>query len=216
MIKKIIFFKFLLVSTMASAQFAENHFIYIDLGVPVASNYSGSVIDADLNYIYKQKYTFEFGFSFLYRESESQPEDYNYDPFIDLWPTEQSPFDQIYSFKLLTGRLIKTKSKLVRFNLKGGLSYSRFIKVTSWEKVTRSGFFGSSYEDYDYELEKLEGFGLVIEPSIEFPLTRVVGLSVSPFAYLSNQASAYGLNLEIMLGYLRDKRKPRKPIIIIL
>lgn len=205
--KRILLLTLFLFSMLSHAQFSENHFVYLSLGGVTAGNYTGSEIN--LNYVYKHKYTFEFGVSSLYRKSLSEPADYSrWWEMVILYPGDQESYDQIRSFKILAGRLIEVPIKMIRFNLKGGLTYSRIIEVSNWEKKSKQSFWGTC-DYYEYDLVNHRRFGFIIEPSVELPFTRYVGLSLSPYALFNDKASAYGVNVKLIFGLLRSRVKPK-------
>lgn len=201
--KNILLLSLCLASIFSSAQFSKNHLIYASIGDTHLSNYDGGV--TSLHYIHKNKYSFEFAYSALYRKSPSQPEDYQ--PFFDLiifQPGDYEAYDQIQSFTLMIGRIIPTELNKIRFNLKGGIAYSRILEVSNWVKKSRPFIF-SSWEYYEYDIGISRRFGIAIEPSLEFPLGRFVGASLNPFALINEKNFTYGCNVKIMIGLLRQK-----------
>lgn len=190
-------------TTISPAQFSKNHFIYASIGDAYFSDYEGGEIS--LNYVNKSKYSLAFSYSTLYRKSPSQPDDYQ--PFLDIiifHPTDYEAYDQIQSFKLLAGKMILTNTNKIRFNLKGGIAYSRILEVSNWVKKSRPFIF-SSWEYYEYDIGINRRFGIALEPSIEFPIGRFIGASITPFALINEKASTYGCSFKLMLGLLRPK-----------
>lgn len=194
-----------LFATLSSAQFSKNHFIYASIGDAYFSDYDGG--DISLNYINNSKYSLAFSYSTLFRKSPSQPDDYQ--PFLDIiifQPNDYEAYDQIQTFKLLAGKIILTNNNKIRFNLKGGIAYSRILEVSNWVKKSRPFIF-SSWEYYEYDISINRRFGIALEPSLEFPIGRFVGASVTPFALINEKASTYGCTIKLMLGLLRPKTK---------
>ncbi|MGB0175719.1 MAG: hypothetical protein ACPF9D_01045 [Owenweeksia sp.] len=188
--------------TIVNGQAYKENFVYGNLALSTLGNYT--VLNTGINYIHKG-YSLEFGYSHLYRKSPSTPDDF--DPWLDLYPlppNQGSYYDQLRSAELLFGKVINTRSELVRFNLKAGLIHSRITKVVNWRKESTLTTLGS-YDYYDYDLKNYQRLGFVIKPTIEFPFFQVVGLSVSPYAVLNNKAQAYGMQMNFLLGYLRYK-----------
>lgn len=198
--KNTLLFIFCLFTAISSAQFSKNHLIYFGLSNTFIGDFDGA--EFSLNYINKSKYSFEFAFFAQYRRPLNIPDDH--DEFLNIiffMPNDYEAYDQIQSFKLLAGRVILTNSDRIRYNLKAGLAYSRISQVSNW--VKRSGLY--LFSPYDYDINFKRSFGIAFEPSLEFPLGRFIGASISPYALLNEKHSSYGCNFKIMIGLLRPK-----------
>jgi hypothetical protein len=181
----------------------DNHWAYGSFGLNMAGNYEA--LDASLNYIYKQKYTIELGASAFYRDSPDEP--WDHDPWFDFiifYPEPGAAYDRVQSVKLLVGRLIPTSFNWIRFNLKGGITYSKVTTVENWERVsTGGGFFGPSHY-YEFDLIEKRRFGAAFEPTVELAFSRWLGLAISPYLQINDVTSTYGCHLKLMIGLLRN------------
>lgn len=195
--KKILLFTLLLLATTANAQFLDNNALYLNGGVS-RGNYFGARVG--VNIIHKEKYSLQAGFSGLIRGAKSKPEDYSGGLVGAFFFGLTSPFDEIASYELLVGRVVKLDDPgIVRLNLKGGATFSKFSKPTNWQSAPS----GLVTPNYTYDTFERNVIGLIINPEIEFPVTRVVGVAVSPFCILNKESTAAGVELKLLLGVLR-------------
>lgn len=183
----------------AYAQSLENNYLYFNSGISTGSYFG---LSFSLNYIYKEKYSGEIKLSGLIRKSQSQPEGFS-GGFIGLFSFGSSlPYDQIRSYEILFGKVKKFNEKgTIRMNLKGGFAYSKITEPFNWRKV------GNNFITNNYTFEYVERnlISFIINPNIEFPFTRFIGFSISPFAVLNKGSNAVGIEFKAMSGLIRRK-----------
>jgi len=181
-----------------SAQFAQNHALYFS-GEGNVGNYYG--IDANVNYIYKEKFSLKAGYSAYVRRPRSQPEDYT-SGLIEtvLLFGLVNPRDKLQNLHMDFGWLIMlNQSRTLRLNASVGFGYTKITEPKNWERRT-GGFL---IENYSWEYNSSDAFSLILNPKIEFPFTRVFGLSVSPLMIINKERTYYGIGFGLMLGLLR-------------
>lgn len=196
--KKVLLLKLLLLlTTTANAQFLDNNALFFNGGVS-RGNYFGARLG--VNIIHKEKYALQAGISGLIRSAKSKPEDYSGGLVGAFFLGLTSPYDEVTSYELLVGRIVRLDdSGIVRLNLKVGATYSTFSTPTNWQWV--SG--GLVTPNYTYEQIDRNMMGLMINPEIEFPVTRVAGVAISPFCILNKESTAAGVELKLLLGLLK-------------
>ncbi len=188
----------------ARAQFSEHHAIYftgeINLG-----NYIGT--DLNLNYVYKETYSFKLGYSGNIRTPKSQPDDYSSGLNGIFSFGFENPYDQIENIQIGVGKIYKLNtSGTIRLNLSAGLGYTIITEPENWQR-TNDAFLS---ENYTWNYRKHNTVSLVINPKIEFPVSRFYGLTVSPMVIINKDRSYFGIGLGQMLGILRPKKQRKK------
>ncbi len=197
---KTLFVVFISIATMAHAQFTEHHFMYVSGALTGGNYFGGSLM---INYVYNDQYSFQIRSSHFIRSSKSKPSDYISGVF-SLLSLETLPYDQVTSYGFLVGKVKNLNEKgTIRFNLRGGVSYSFFKEPFNWQKVG-NGFLSPNYT-FDYRTQKV--VSLDINPEIEFPITRFFGLSTSPFVELNTKTIVWGIEIKTLWGILRKSNK---------
>ncbi|MCY2688589.1 hypothetical protein [Salinimicrobium sp. TH3] len=186
----------------AHPQSESNHAIYIGNDIN-AGNYLG--LDFNVNYAYLEKYSLRLGYSWNVRKAETQPYDYSAGFFKTMLLGLGSPADQLGNLQLAAGRIYKLNNKgTIRANLSLGLGYTTIKEPGNWQRT------GSHLlkENYTWDYDKYHTISLIINPKIEFPLTRFFGLSVSPMVQLNKDRVYLGIGVGHIFGLLRDRYEP--------
>ncbi len=194
--KQVILIFSLILCLTCQAQFFQNHALYLTSGINTASNnYIG--FSSSLQYVYKEKYALKYGSSSNMRVSATLPRDYSGGLF-----SFGKPKDQLF-FKCVTiGRILKLKSThLIRLNLAVGVAQIKEQTLTDWQS-TYGGIFGANYT---HKNKLTESTGVIVNPSLEFPLGRGIGISISSYAIFSNKLNSAGCSFNLMFGLLRGK-----------
>ncbi len=183
----------------SQAQFGENHAIYMNSGFR-AGNFRG--IDANINYVYKEKNSFQFGWSVLSSRSANRPDNYN-EGVLDLVTFGlTSPRNRIISTYFLVGKMIELNAdQNIRLNFRIGPSWDMNSSPENFEFIGYTLFASN----YIYEVRERRSLGLVIRPEIEFPFTRVFGVGMGTFFHVNKDFFAAGFEMNYMLGVLRKK-----------
>ncbi|MFV0482539.1 MAG: hypothetical protein ACK5MG_00385 [Bacteroidales bacterium] len=186
---------------IAKAQFGDNNAIYLSAEGNIG-NYFGC--DLNLNYVCKEKYSFKLGYIANTRKAKSQPEDYTVGAPIEILSLGLiQTYDKLNGFQIGVGRIYKLNpSGTIRANLSVGLAYTIIEEPENWKKVGD----GVLTENYTWNYDKQKTVSLIINPKIEFPITRVWGLTVSPMLQINKDRTYYGIGVGQMLGLLRKRR----------
>lgn len=156
----------------------------------------------NLNYVYKEKYSIKVGYAGNLRIPRSQPEDFQSGLFDVVLLNLTKPFDQLETYKVCVGKIYKLNSSgTIRLNASVGLGYNIIREPTNWTKVGNIYIF----QNYSWEYNTYTTASIIINPKIEFPLTRFYGLTVSPLIILNKDRSYYGMGIGQMIGLLRKK-----------
>lgn len=167
--------------SFAYAQFAENNAIYAT-GELNFGNYFGA--DLNLNYVLKEKYAFKVGYSGNFRKPKSQPEDYTNGVTGILVFGLNSPVDQFENYSATVGRIYKiNQSGTIRANFSFGIGYTVYTEPENWEKLNTN--IVSVTENYSYDKVGHKAVSLIVNPKIEFPITRYYGFTLSPMLQIN-------------------------------
>lgn len=177
------------------SQFSETKFLYANAGVSVG-NYIG--LNGGLNYIANEKFSLQLNYAFKSIDSEELPGD-----FIGGGIFGSSALkDDYHSISVLAGYILKLNaSGTIRLNLQGGIGYLKSKSLTNFQPAG-PGIFTSNYS---FDEESNNNAEVVINPKIEFPFTRVYGLSISPFISMNSRKFFFGVSLDNIAGILRNK-----------
>lgn len=161
-------------------------------------NYSG--IDLNFNYIFKNDYSIRVGYTGNWRRAKSLPENYSPGLFSLFTFFLIDPFDQMQNFQISYGRILYLNEKqTIRANLSIGVGYTVITEPENWQKISPAFFISN----YSWEYKSHNTVSLIINPKIEFPLTRFYGLTISPMAQISIDRAYYGIGIGQMLGRLK-------------
>lgn len=164
-------------------------------------NYFG--VDYALNYVYKNKYSLKVGFSGNVRKPISQPDDYSggLNGLFSL--TTENPYDHFLNYKIDVGRIYNLNKKgTIRANISVGVGYTIIKEPENWQFVNNEALINLS-ENYTYAYREYNTVSLIINPKIEFPITKYFGLSASPLIQLNKDRTYYGIGFGMMLGKLK-------------
>lgn len=198
--RKLIFLLFGLISfNLANAQFAENNAIYAT-GELSWGNYVG--LDVNLNYVLNEKYSFKLGYSGNLRKPKSQPEDFTTGVVGILVFGMNSPTDSFENFGATVGRIYKlNQSGTIRANLSLGVGYTLYKEPENWTRIVDNTV--SLGENYSYDKVKRNAVSLIVNPKIEFPITRYFGFTVSPLMQVNKDRTCFGIGIGTMFGLCR-------------
>lgn len=189
----------LITFNFANAQFAENNAIYAT-GELNLGNYFGT--DLNLNYVLKEKYSFKVGYNGNFRKPKSQPEDFTTGVTGILVGGANSPVDVFENFGVSIGRIYKiNQSGTIRANLSLGVGYTIYTEPENWKKIDSSTV--SVFKNYSYDNVEYKAVSLIVNPKIEFPITRYFGFTISPMLQINKDRTYFGIGLGSMIGLLR-------------
>ena len=190
---------FLFVIHKSSAQF-DKHSTYYVSGELSLGNYTG--IDISLNSVNKEQYSFKLGYSGNFRKPESQPENYS-SGLTGLFSFGlANPYDQVQNIYLAIGKIYNLNKKgTIRANLSIGLGYTTIREPENWEMIDDAFLT----ENYTWNYYNYHTVSVILNPKIEFPFTRIYGLTISPMVQLNKDKTFYGIGIGQMIGLLRKR-----------
>lgn len=187
----------LITLTKLQAQFLKNKALYLTQELEIGNHLGGGI---NATYIHTNNYSLSVGFSKYLKGAENIPADYSY---LGYEGGLFGPLEGINNYQILAGKIFKfKKSGKTRLNLLAGFSYVDLTELVNWER--RHQHSNDGKYSYDYEHHRHGTIGFVINPKIEFPFTKVFGLSVSPKLNISKSRTLFGVGLGIMLGKTRN------------
>lgn len=188
----------LFLSAPTNGQRKDNCLIYTSLKGN-AGNHMGGGITLDL--IRNNKYSIGMGYYEHVKKPGNLPPDYERGIFSLLTFGEGKAQDNLQSVSFTFGRVFLSKSNSkVRYHVKAGLTYSVLKKTTNWVKLDEGL---SLWENYSYNYEKFHEPGILINPTIDFPVFKFLGFSAGPYLFINPQTTSYGMELSYMVGYVR-------------
>lgn len=190
----------LFVNATINAQFKENNALYTS-GELNLGNYIG--VDINLNYIYKENYSFKIGYTGNIRKPKSQPEDYSSGLTGVLLFGSANPYDQLENYQIGVGKIYKLNpSGTIRANLSLGIGCTIISEPENWVRIN-NGFLA---ENYTWNYKKYSTISVIINPKIEFPFSRLYGLTISPLIQLNKDRTYIGIGIGQMIGLLRKRK----------
>jgi len=190
-------FAFLISINIANAQFAENNAIY-STGELNIGNYIG--VDINLNYVYKEKYSFKVGYTVNVRKPKLQPENYTSGLTGIFLLGLANPYDQFENYQIGFGKIYNlNKGGTIRVNFSLGLGYTTIREPENWQMINASFLT----ENYTWNYKTYNTLSIIINPKIEFPFTRLYGLTISPMLQMNKDRTYFGIGIGKMIGLLR-------------
>ncbi len=185
---------------LTTAQENKTHTYYLSSELNLG-NYYG--VDFNLNYVFKNKYSLKLGFSGNIRKPKSEPEDYSGGLNGIFHLGIENPYDHLLNYRVDFGRIHNLNQKgTIRANFSIGIGYTIIKEPENWQFIENDASINLA-ENYTYSYNSYNTLSLVINPKIEFPLTRFFGLSVSPMVQLNKDRTYFGIGLGTMLGKLK-------------
>lgn len=195
----IILVVFVLNFNWAFAQLELTHSIYTKAAL-VYGNYNG--YDLNLYYAYKEKWSFNLGYTFVLRSPISQPQDFKHEISRIFSHLAHEPSDIFKNFQLGVGQIFKlNEDGTIRLNVLIGLGYTIISEPSNWKRVMNS-FLA---RNYTWQNRSIHTVSLIFNPSIEFPFSRFLGLTITPKIMINKERMYIGIGIGKMLGILRKK-----------
>lgn len=184
---------------IANAQFAKNNALYAT-GELNMGNYYGT--DLNLNYVLNEKYSFKLGYTGNLRKPKTLPEDFSTGVTgILVWGLNH-PMDNFENYGASVGRIYKlNQSGTIRVNLSLGIGYSVITEPENWEKIDNN--LVHLQKNYSYDNVEHKAVSLIVNPKIEFPITRFFGFTISPMLQINKERTYFGVGIGTMIGLLK-------------
>ena len=183
---------------IANAQFAKNNALYAT-GELNMGNYYGT--DLNLNYVLNEKYSFKLGYTGNLRKPKTLPEDFSTGVTgILVWGLNH-PMDNFENYGASVGRIYKlNQSGTIRVNLSLGVGYSVITEPENWEKINNN--LVHLQKNYSYDNVEHKAVSLIVNPKIEFPITRFFGFTISPMLQINKERTYFGIGIGTMIGLM--------------
>ncbi len=192
---------------------ATKDFRYVSLGVERVQE--GGAFHLSYNRIRANNKYFSVGLVVQKQIPANLPADYY--GGRDFWGNRDNyPFNSATYFSLGYGKVMPTKTRLCRFILSGKALLGWSSKPVNFEKIQKNyapgfeGVFEALFDtkpNYSFQKKKQIAVGVMLNPKVDFPLLRKVGISVGPTLSLSTSGTTYGLETALNFGRVRGKLK---------
>lgn len=83
-----------------------------------------------------------------------------------------------------------------------GLGYTTIKEPENWQ-ATEGSFL---VENYTWDYNKYHTLSLIINPKIEFAISRFYGFTVSPMVQLNKDRTYFGVGIGQVMGLVRNRR----------
>ncbi len=168
-----------------------------------------------LNGIFAHHQTITAGFYYGTRKATNLPADFK-PADNDGWFGVQKdpvPRQMLSMFGLMYGKAFKAGEGDARFILRGGLSFGTYWSQSDFAptKVITfiapyNGPYLSHTSNYIWKEKRKLVSGLILNPSLELPGSRIFGFSAGLYGNINAGASSVGIEANIIFGKLRNKR----------
>ncbi len=153
------------------------------------------------------------GYTYNVRKTPELPSDFK-SAYWSFGGADPDPQQRLSMFALMYGKVFYTRSPNVRFVARGGLSAGNAFyssDFTSAAVITTTGLFGDNHtSNYSWTDQQKPVIGLLLNPSVELPISRIFGFSLGLYANINPVASAFTFDANIILGKLRNKKIAKK------
>ncbi len=136
------------------------------------------------------------------KKAQELPDDYQAgDPIGN-----ENPVDELNSLSIRLLREFPISVKFIRFGVECGPSLILYNRAHFIYEI-HGGAYGGNYGiHYSFQYSA----GLSLRAKAEFPLTRFLGLEIAAISNINKYQSYVGVDLNLTLGYVRDRIKPKK------
>ena len=190
---------FLIPGFKSTAQIGEKDFLYLNFEIQLG-NYLG--LTGGLNYILREKYSFHIGMMGGIRGARNKPEDYSGGLGSAFVLGLDSPKDVMEDYHIMFGRMIKLNStERVRFNIMGGLCYTRYYEPHNYEKLNSNWMTAN----YSYEYTEFRRMSFIFNPVVEFPFSFWRGFNISPILHVNEDRITFLIGIGGIIGSLKKK-----------
>lgn len=202
----IYFILFFFLSHHVKGQFSENHNIYTQSSFSIGTHLG---IHGSIDYIYKNTYSLSVGARLYGQKSKQRPSDFK-GGFASAISFGLADGNDLYTdVHVLVGRVLPLNIPGRRLNLRAGLSYTDVTKAINFEPIEKSILGGN----YSFDNHRFSTVSLVLNPTLEYPFSQVLGISVYGLCIVNKETVNVGVGFGIIYGFLRGpKRKSRRDI----
>jgi len=175
-------------------------FCYSEFGLGGGTDHSAKL---SLDFIINKNNFFSLSYYSISNNASTTPPDY--EPGLTFFGNDL-PQQTTSLVCPMYGRVLYMPGKNTRFILKGGLALGRVSTPENFVPLVPQGWFWLG-PNYTYNINHEFTAGIILNPSVEIPFGRVFGMSVGLYSILTSQISSTGLEVNFILGKLRNKKK---------
>ncbi len=144
---------------------ASGPFIYGEMGAGYGTAFAFKL---GVNTIFKTYNIISVDFYYTQRPAPDVPSDYHTGLLGGL------PKQRLYTFGLMYGKVLFAKPQKIRYTLKGGLAMGSAMTPANFTQASYTGIYNFD-PNYEYTYHTVFNYGLVLNPTVEFPLGRGFG-----------------------------------------
>lgn len=181
---------------------AQSLFLYGELG---GGGGTHSGVKAALNGVINTKHIITVNYSFYDKNAGNTPSDYEA-PFTILG--DGMPGIGVSMIALSYGRMINLPTPYIRFALKGGIGIGTVEYPGNFRpRPVPTGFLTFSRQNYDFDYITERNISIVLNPSVEFPLTRHFGFNIGLYSNINKRSSVFGIEGGVLFGKVRGRKR---------
>ena len=171
-------------------------FIYDETGIGYGTHFS---FQTAINCIFNNDQVAALGFYRNSRLAPDAPSDYHTGVLTGL------PRQRLNMLGFMYGKVLYARNYKLRYVLKGGLAIGDATTPANFQPAGNGAiwYFGPNYT---YSNNTVFNYGVVINPTVELPLSPYFGFSLGIFSMINPISSSAGLEANVIFGRLRDKK----------
>lgn len=166
-------------------------------------NGSHEIICGSLTYINKKGFSITLQAANESRNSKNVPPDY--EPGWLVIFGDGIPNVTIATSSVMVGKVFEEKSRLLQFDLRGGICYGTIERPVNFVKKSKSAFIFGSTSYYEYDIQKNRFIGFVVNPTMNIIVSRYIGFSAGMRSNINAQTITFGAELGVSIGSLRKR-----------
>jgi hypothetical protein len=115
------------------------------------------------------------------------------------------PHQNMEAHGLMLGKVLFSNNSILRVTLKGGFSVVNINTPMDFkpnQSVNTS--FLSSNSNYTYVVKSTSVSGILLNPTLEMPFSKELGLSLGLYSNINVVNSVYGIEVSLIFGKVRD------------
>lgn len=166
-------------------------------------NGSHHIFNISLNHINKRGFSISFHNTIELRNSKNVPADF--EPGWMVIFGDGIPNVTIATSSVMIGKVFEEKSRLLQFDLRGGICYGTIERPVNFVKKSKSSFLFGGTTYYEYEQQKNSFIGFVVNPTMNINVSRYIGFSAGMRSNINAQTITFGAELGVSIGSLRKR-----------
>ncbi len=116
------------------------------------------------------------------------------------------PKQKLNMFGLMYGKVFYSQMHTTRYTLKGGIALGNARTPANYQENGIGGYIYSFDPNYSYSYHTVFNYGMVLNPTIEFPVGTGFGFSIGAFSIVDPVSSSVGVEGSLLFGKLRNKK----------